>query len=93
MYEDTRAPEWRQLAERWTNGLEGNKNVTTSHDLGFMIFDSFGRGFLLTGDSHYRDVVLQASRSLVTRYNPRVGAIKSWDTEPAADGRRSWKYP
>jgi unsaturated chondroitin disaccharide hydrolase len=93
MYEDTHAPEWRQLAERWTNGLEGNKNVTTSHDLGFMIFDSFGRGFLLTGDSHYRDVVLQASRSLVTRYNPRVGAIKSWDTERSSDARQGWKYP
>ncbi|HEY2165052.1 MAG TPA: alginate lyase family protein [Gemmatimonadaceae bacterium] len=93
MYENSHAPEWRRLAERWTNGLEPNKNLTTSHDLGFMIFDSFGRGFLLTGDRHYRDVVLQASRSLVTRYNPRVGAIKSWDTERVADARRGWKYP
>jgi uncharacterized protein YyaL (SSP411 family) len=29
----------------------------------------------------------------VTRYNPRVGAIKSWDTERVADARRGWKYP
>jgi hypothetical protein len=93
MYEATHAAEWRQLAERWTNGLEANKNLTTSHDLGFMMFDSFGRGFLLTGNSHYRDVVMQSSRSLATRYNPRVGAIKSWDTERVTDGRQGWKYP
>ena len=80
MYQRDGAPEWRTLAERWTVGLESNKNRTTTHDLGFMIFDSFGHGYLLTGDPHYRDVVMQASRSLATRYNPRVGAIKSWDT-------------
>ncbi|HTE44258.1 MAG TPA: alginate lyase family protein, partial [Gemmatimonadaceae bacterium] len=93
MYQETGSPEWRTLAERWTVGLESMKNVTTSHDLGFMIFDSFGRGFLLTGDPHYRDVVMQASRSLVTRYNPRVGAIKSWDTERDTTARKAWKYP
>jgi unsaturated chondroitin disaccharide hydrolase len=93
MYQETGAREWRTLAERWSAGLEPNKNLTTTHDLGFMIFDSFGRGLLLTGDSHARDVVMQASRSLVTRYNPRVGAIKSWDTERAPDARKSWKYP
>jgi len=93
MYEETHLPEWRLLAERWTAGLEANKTMTSSHDLGFMIFDSFGRGFLLTGDSHYHDVVLRAARSLATRYNPRVGAIKSWDTEHVADARREWKYP
>ncbi|MDB4873784.1 MAG: glycosyl hydrolase family 88 [Gemmatimonadetes bacterium] len=93
MYQNTGAPEWRTLAERWTVGLESNKTLTTSHDLGFMIFDSFGRGFLLTGDPHYRDVVMQASRSLATRFNPRVGAIKSWDTQGATDARREWKYP
>jgi hypothetical protein len=58
-----------------------------------MIFNSFGRGYLLTGDPHYKEVVLDASRSLVTRYNPRVGAIKSWNTERATDRRATWKYP
>ena len=93
MYEETGATEWRTRAERWTVGLESLKNVTTSHDLGFMIFDSFGRGFLRTGDAHYRDVVMQASRSLMTRFNPRVGAIKSWDTERDTTARKDWKYP
>jgi hypothetical protein len=93
MYEETGDAEWRTRAERWTVGLESLKDVTTSHDLGFMIFDSFGRAFLRTGDAHYRDVVMQASRSLMTRYNPRVGAIKSWDTERDTSARKTWKYP
>jgi unsaturated chondroitin disaccharide hydrolase len=93
MYQNTHAPEWRQLAERWTAGLEANKRITTTHDLGFMIFNSFGHGYLLTGDPHYRDVVMEASRSLATRYSPVVGAIKSWDLENATDARHGWKYP
>jgi hypothetical protein len=93
MYQHERTPDWRALAERWTAGLEPSKTLTTTHDLGFIIFDSFGHGFLLTGNPHYRDVVMEASRSLATRWNPAVGAIKSWDTERASDARREWKYP
>jgi unsaturated chondroitin disaccharide hydrolase len=93
LYEQDRTPEWRALAERWTAPLEAAKSMTTTHDLGFIIFDSFGHGHLLTGDPHYRDVVMEASRSLATRFNPAVGAIKSWDTEQVTDGRRGWKYP
>ena len=93
MYQLTRQPELKDLAEKWTTGLESNKSVTSTHDLGFMIFNSFGHGYLVTGNRHYKDVVLDASRSLVTRYNPRVGAIKSWNTERSTDRRASWKYP
>lgn len=89
----TRDPAWRLMAERWTTGLERAKSITTTHDLGFMIFDSFGHGLALTGDAHYREVVEQASRSLSSRFNSRVGAIKSWDTGNGADARRDWKYP
>jgi len=93
MFQLTHEPEWRALAERWTAGMEREKSNRGTHDLGFMIFDSFGHGFALTGDPHYRDVILEASRSLSSRYNPLVGAIKSWDTERVDDARRVWKYP
>lgn len=92
IYDLKKQPEWRTLAERWTIGLEPNKSLRTTHDLGFMIFDSFGHGYLATGNKHYRDVVMDASRSLVTRYNPRVGAIKSWDIDTLTDTRRDWRY-
>jgi hypothetical protein len=93
MYELDRSDSWKTLAERWTRGLEPAKSIRTTHDLGFMVFNSFGHGFLLTDDAHYRDVVVEATRSLATRYNPKVGAIKSWDTYGGADARRDWKFP
>ncbi len=87
MHQLTRDDEWKRLAEKWTDSLERVKTMRSTHDLGFMLFDSFGHGYLLTGNPHYRDVVLEGSRSLVTRYNPTVGAIKSWDTERQRDHR------
>ncbi|MDB4915215.1 MAG: glycosyl hydrolase family 88 [Gemmatimonadetes bacterium] len=93
MYALDHAAEWQMLARKWTTGIEPSKNRTNTHDLGFLVFNSFGHGFQLTGEAHYRDVVMDASRSLATRYNARVGAIKSWDTEHGADARKSWKYP
>lgn len=93
LFQATRDPIWRELAERWTAGLEGVKTMTTTHDLGFMLFNSFGHGHLLTGNPRFRDVVLQGSRSLVTRYNANVGAIRSWDTQHQTDRRGSWRFP
>ncbi|MFN2604384.1 MAG: hypothetical protein ABR582_16720, partial [Gemmatimonadaceae bacterium] len=93
MYALDRNAEWKSLAQRWTRGIEPASRMTNTHDLGFMVFNSFGHGFLLTRDTTYKRVVLDASKSLVTRYNPKVGAIKSWDTENVSDARRTWKYP
>ena len=94
LYQATRDSSWQALARRWTDGLEPVKDVTTTHDVGFIIHDTFGHGFLLTGDPRYRQVVLDASRSLATRYDPDVGAIRSWDTHGrVGDARREWKFP
>ena len=59
-----------------------------------MIFDSFGRGFLLTGDAHYRDVVMQASRSLDHALQPARGSdqVVGHRARHTDDGR-DWKYP
>jgi unsaturated chondroitin disaccharide hydrolase len=92
MYAITRDGSWRTMAERWTLPLEINKLRTNTHDLGFIVFNSFGLGHRLTGNAHFRDVVLDASRSLVRRFNTVVGAIKAWDTDSVADGRRGWPY-
>lgn len=93
MYHLDRDVRWRALAEKWTRGLAPAKDIRTTHDLGFIIFDSFGHGYDLTSDAAYRSVVTDASRSLSTRYSPTVRALKSWDTEGGTDRRRTWKYP
>jgi unsaturated chondroitin disaccharide hydrolase len=93
MYRADKAPHWRALAEKWTAGIAPAKDIRTTHDLGFIVFDSFGHGYDLTGNDTYRSVVVDASTSLASRYSPKVQAIKSWDTEGGTDARRTWKYP
>ncbi|MCI0357383.1 MAG: glycoside hydrolase family 88 protein [Planctomycetaceae bacterium] len=79
MFEHTGQASWQARAAAWTAGLEGRKNDTSTHDLGFVIGNSFGQGYRLTGDPAYLDVVLMAARSLTSRYDPDVGAIRSWN--------------
>jgi unsaturated chondroitin disaccharide hydrolase len=93
MYEHTRDPFWRGQAARWTAGLEEMADVTRTHDLGFVLFTSFGNGYRLTGDAHDSAVVIHGSRTLMKRYSPVVGSIKSWDLEQATDRRKTWEFP
>ena len=80
MYEWTLDETWKQWAEFWTMPLEESKNNTNTHDVGFIINCSFGNGHRLTGSEYYRDVIIQAARSLATRYHPRVGCVRSWNS-------------
>jgi FG-GAP repeat len=77
MFALTGDPAWRSAAAARQAGIEGLKNNTSTHDLGFMIFDSFGNGFKLTGTDSYRQTVLTAASSLATRYSSTVHAIRS----------------
>lgn len=64
-----------------------------THDLGFMMYCSYGtalrlirEGVLRESAASYDSVLLNSARSLSTRFNPTVGCIRSWDSKP-------WKYP
>ena len=77
----------RKLAEMYTDRVEPAKKVTNTHDLGFMLYCSFGQGYRLTGNKHYMDVINEGTQSLLTRWNDKLGVIKSWDSNPR------WQYP
>jgi unsaturated chondroitin disaccharide hydrolase len=70
-------------AERMLALLEKEKNNTSTHDLGFMMFCSFGNALEIAPRPGYRDILLTSARSLSTRFNPAVGCIKSWDSKPS----------
>ncbi len=86
MYEYTQDPFWKSSAQHWTAGLEREKVNTDTHDLGFMLYCSFGNGFRLTKNPNYKDILLKAAHSLSTRYNSKVGCIRSWDDD-------RWEFP
>ncbi|MFL5781459.1 MAG: glycoside hydrolase family 88 protein [Thermoleophilaceae bacterium] len=83
MYRATGDPAWRSAAAARQAGIESQKTRTDTHDLGFMIFDSFGNGAKLTGDDTYRQIVLTAAGSLDKRYSAIVHATRSWNNTSA----------
>jgi unsaturated chondroitin disaccharide hydrolase len=88
MYEHTGDGFWQDEARRHTALIEREKTNAGTHDMGFKIYCSFGNGYRLTSDPHYRDVIIEASNTLITRYNPVVGAIRSWD-----HNSDKWDFP
>ncbi|RPB00513.1 Six-hairpin glycosidase [Choiromyces venosus 120613-1] len=66
-------------ARWWAESLTTQASRTDSHDLGFMIQPSFQPHFELTGDKGSFETLVTAAKSLASRYDDRVGAIRSWD--------------
>jgi len=82
LHEATGEAQWRSEAEQFTALLEDEQNNNRTHDVGFILNCSYGNGLRLTGDAGYRKVLLVGAASLITRFNPVVGCIKSWDRDP-----------
>ncbi len=80
LYEHTGDEELKSYADMFTRRLEVLKDHTGTHDLGFMVFCSYGNAYRLTGDPYYKSVIERASAALSTRFNPTVGCIRSWNT-------------
>lgn len=78
LYSHTKNPELKTQAQKWTASLENQKTNTTTHDIGFMIFCSFGTGYRLTQDESYRDTLISAAHTLSARFRAKAGCIQSW---------------
>lgn len=87
-YELTHDEFWREKAEHFTQNIEDQQWNGKTHDMGFKMLCSYGNGFRLTNNSAYKKVLLQSADTLITRFNPKVGCIRSWDHH--AD---EWEFP
>ena len=56
VYAYTHDDYWRRAAISWTWPIEEAKWHKGTHDLGFMMYDSFGKAYELTGERSYKDV-------------------------------------
>lgn len=88
LYDYTEDKKWETLARQWTAGLEKEQFNRGTHDLGFMLFCSFGNGYRLTKDPKYKDIIIQGSKSLISRFNKKTGTIRSWDHHNDV-----WQFP
>lgn len=93
LYEFTNDSSWKKEAEKWTLPLKPNMNNTKDHDVGFMMYNSFGKGYALTKDESYKKILIQTANSLMTRFNPNVNSIKSWEGGKAHNGTTVWQFP
>jgi len=82
LYEWTDDPFWKERAVARTRAVEREKLNASDHDIGFKLYCSYGNGLRLTGDTSYVPVLLTAARTLLTRFDPRVGCIRSWGAHP-----------
>lgn len=86
MYEYTGDEKWAAEAQRRTEPLTFLKDYEGTHDLGFMIGCSFGQGLRLKNIDGYEEIMIDGANSLISRFDPNTGLIRSWD-------HGDWMYP
>ncbi|RDC54537.1 glucuronyl hydrolase [Pedobacter chinensis] len=87
IYEQTKDESVKKEAEEALKVIEPNQTFTGNHDLGFMMYCSFGNAFRLTGKPEYKAIIQRSAESLSTRYHANVKAIQSWNKS------KYWDYP
>ena len=93
MYELTGDQKWLPLAEKYTEDLDSVQYLTWHHDVGFMIGSSYLNGYRFAGKEEYKPVIIQAAKSLSTRFRPAAGVLQSWDADKGWQAERGWKCP
>lgn len=88
LYEATGDSLFKIYAKEYTKRIESEQYTTNNHDVGFMLYCSYGNGFRITKDQSYKSILLKGAESLSTRFNKNVGLIRSWD-----DHKDKWDYP
>ena len=86
MYEFTKDEKFKTEALKYTHLLYDLKEYTGTHDLGFMIYCSYGNEFRLTNDTSCVPVMVQTADNLISRFNTTTQTIRSWDFG-------EWQYP
>ena len=93
MYQLTGDKKWEKLGVKYTEHLDSAKFLTWHHDVGFIINSSYGNAYKATKNEAYKAVLIQAAKSLATRFRPTPGVIQSWDEDKGWQGTRGWMCP
>lgn len=68
----------------YTRKMEPAKTFTDNHDIGFMMYCSYGNANRFAPNVSYNDILVESAKSLCTRFRSKAGVIQSWN------GFRSW---
>lgn len=92
-YELTKDQKWEKLAMKYTEDLDSVKYLKWHHDVGFMIGDSYLNGLRIDNRKEYIPVIIEAAKSLSTRFRPGAGVIQSWNVDRGWQSKRGWTCP
>lgn len=86
MYELSGNEFFKEEATKFTSYLHDIRYYKGTHDLGFMIYCSYGNQLRLTNDTSIAPIIVQTSDNLISRFNETTQTIRSWDFG-------EWQYP
>ena len=78
LYEATGDEFFKTRAKAWNETLAPNAKVTTNHDIGFIMYCSYGNARRLLKTDAYDKLLVETASSLCERFNPELGLIRSW---------------
>ncbi|UII25535.1 glycoside hydrolase family 88 protein [Fulvivirga maritima] len=82
LYEQTKDDSLLTETKRILEILKKEQYNTTTHDLGFMMYCSFGNMLSIDPKPEYKEILLNSAKSLSSRFSEKTGCIKSWDSRP-----------
>lgn len=81
IYEYTKDTAILNLALQKLQVLQPEDKLKGTHDLGFMMFCSFGNAYRILHNPLYKKIIDTAANILSLRYHPEVKAIQSWEKD------------
>ena len=86
LYNETHDDSIKVQSKEFLSELAKYQFILDNHDIGWIINSSFGNWYRLTGNEQYGKVIVQTAKSLITRFNPTVGCIRTWDKSELRKG-------
>lgn len=79
---------YKERAAKWNIFIEKEKFNGRTHDMGFKVFNSFGKGLEVEDNQDYKNIIVQSAKTLCTRFNKTVESLRSWDFN-----KDVWEFP
>ena len=87
LYENSSNKDLKRYASLFTDRINKEQYNKGTHDLGFMLYCSYGNALRITGADSCKSVLINGSKSLSTRFNSKIGCIQSWGSN------QKWSFP
>ena len=79
IYQLTGDTKYKEKAAVWNAFIEKEKFNGTTHDMGFKIYSSFGKGLAVENNDKYKKIIVKSAQTLITRFNSKIAVIRSWN--------------